>query len=429
MKNVLRPLYMFVVYVVFIKRIIAGPDTGPIGQRDRMDNKVGERQDRYINLPSRVILSKEGLDVVSQSKLPVLKMKNHAGALCEGIEAKSINAQTLQKMVMNSCVEEVFAELPVFLQYRNGIISVNSLLVYAILYKKLTPSISEKFFASPVVKDFNRKNPKNAIINIQQINKKMMDDIIQRQKDHYDNLKGEIKVEVLKLVHGNASISEEDRALQARSLDKFIAWIDQRIWFIYDIICKTNLKHEMLMGLADMIAKYLNRTQVATHLSNLVMELSQNAERAQLERVVVRNNLTGPGEIDRFLRDKANRDIAAAISVKSKEVMGISWNMGGERSSLGTQNRMRISVSNYGLMDEVTRVLVSKKMKTDVDGLSIADFYSRADLNADKLGAGLGLLYNSYLEDYCQKHGIMYRCNIIPEPKYEKTTVFIEIAL
>ncbi|HNX58428.1 MAG TPA: hypothetical protein PKK43_04975 [Spirochaetota bacterium] len=206
-----------------------------------MDKKVGERQDRYINLPSRVILSKEGLDVVAQSKLSVLKMKNHAGALCEGIEAKSINAQTLQKMVMNSCVEEVFAELPVFLQYRTGIISVNSLLVYAILYKKLTPSISEKFFASPVVKDFNRKNPKNAIINIQQINKKMMDEIIQRQKEHYDNLKDEIKVEVLKLVHGNASISEEDRALQARSLDKFIAWIDQRIWFIYDIICKIKI--------------------------------------------------------------------------------------------------------------------------------------------------------------------------------------------
>jgi len=394
-----------------------------------MDKTVVERQDKYIDLPSRVILSKEGLDVVSQSKLPVLKMKNHTGALCEGIEAKSINAQTLQKMVMNSCVEEVYAELPVFLQYRNGIISVNSLLVYAVLYKKLTPSISEKFFSSPVVKSFNRKNPKNAIVNIQQINKKVMDEIIQKQKDHYDMLKGEIKVEVLKLVHGNASISEEDRTLQARSLDKFIAWIDQRIWYIYDVICKTSLKHEMLIDLADMIAKYLNRTQVATHLSNLVMELSQNAERAHLERIVVRNNLTGPGEIDRYLRDKSHREVVAAIAVKTKEMMGISWNMGADRSSLGTQNRMKITISNLGLMDEVTRVLVSQKMKTDVDGLSIADFYSRGDQNSEKLGAGLGLLYNSYLEDYCRLHGIMYRCNIVPEPKYEKTTVFIEIAL
>ncbi|HEY1405302.1 MAG TPA: hypothetical protein VF857_01710 [Spirochaetota bacterium] len=393
-----------------------------------MDNKQTERTDRYIQLPSRVILTKEGLDVVSQSKLPVLKMKNHVGTLCEGIEAKSINAQTLQKMVMNSCIEEVCADLPEFLSYRNGIMSVNALLVYAVLYKKLTPSISDKFFTSPVVKDFNRKNPRNAIINIQQINKKAMDEIIQRQKEHYDALKSEISEEVLKLIRGNMTISEEDRALQTRSLDKFIAWIDLRIWFIYDIIYRTNLKDEMLRGLADMIAKYLNRTQIATHLSNLVMELSQNAERAHFERIVVRNDLTAPGEIDRFLRDKGNRDRAAAIAIKNKELMGLAWNMGAERSTMGTQNRMKITISNYGLMDEMTRVLVNKKMKTDVDGLSIGDFYSRGD-DTDRLGAGLGLLYNSYLEDYCHAHGIMYRCNIVPEPKYEKTTVIIEISL
>jgi hypothetical protein len=393
-----------------------------------MEKAQGERQDKYIQLPSRIILTKEGLDVVTQSRLPILKMKNHTGTLCEGIEAKSINAQTLQKMVMNSCVEEVCAELPEFLSFRHGIMNVNSLLVYAVLYKKLTPSISEMFFGSHVVKDFNRKNPKNAIINIQQINKKSMDEIIQRQKEHYDNLKKEIMEEVLKLVQMNQSLTEEDRQIQSRSLDKFIAWIDQRIWFIYDIICRTNLKDEMLRDLSSMIAKYLNRTQIATHLSNLVMELSQNAERAHFERIVVRNDLTAPGEIDNYLRLKTNREKAAMIAVKNKELLGLAWNIEGVHNTVGQQYRIKIFITNYGLIDELTRTQASKKMKADVEGLSIADFYGMAE-NGERLGAGLGLLYNSYLEDYCHSHGIMYRCNIVPELKYERTTVIIEISL
>jgi hypothetical protein len=91
---------------------------------------------------------------------------------------------------------------------------------------------------------------------------------------------------------------------------------------------------------------------------------------------------------------------------------------------------VKISITNYGLIDEVTRTQISKKLKTDVEGVSIADFYKKVDSNGGReLGAGLGLLYNSYLEDYCQQQGIVYRCNIVPETKYEKTTVIIDISL
>ena len=173
---------------------------------------------------------------------------------------------------------------------------------------------------------------------------------------------------------------------------------------------------------------YLNKTQIATHLSNLVMELSQNAEKAHFERIVVRNDLTGPGQITSYLRNREHRDVAASIAVKNKELLTISWNMNPDRNAIGQQTRMKISITNYGLIDELTRTQVNKKMRTDVEGLSIADFYAMMD-NAEKLGAGLGLLYNSYLEDYCHSHGINYRCNIVPDPKYEKTTVIIEITL
>ena len=157
-----------------------------------MDQPANERKDRYLKMPADIILSKEGMGIVSQSQLAISKMNDHKGAHKEGVAAGSINAQTLQKMVMNSYVEEIFVHQPQLLTFRNEIISTNNLVVYAMLYKKLTPTISEKLFQSPIVKDFNRKNPKNAIVNLQQINRKAMEELMLRQKDLFDTLKKEI---------------------------------------------------------------------------------------------------------------------------------------------------------------------------------------------------------------------------------------------
>lgn len=393
-----------------------------------MDQPASERKDKYLKLPADIILSKEGMGIVSQSQLSISKMKNHTGAVKEGIGASCINAQTLQKMVMNSYVEEIFVQQPQLLALRHELISANNLVVYAILYKKLTPSISDKLFQSPIVKDFNRKNPKNAIVNLQQINRKAMEELMLRQKDLFDTLKKEIHEEVLRRISENSSLSREDKQLQTRSLDKFIAWIDQRIWYLYYIICQTGSRQEMMRDLAGIIAVYLKRTQIATHLSSLVMELIQNAEKAHFERIVVKRDLTEPGGADKYLRKKENRDAVAGAAKQYNELMTVAWNMNPDRSAVGHQYRIRITITNLGLIDEVTRVRINKKMKAEVDGLSIADFYS-GDSKADKLGAGLGLLYNSYLEDYCHSEGIYYRCNIIPEPKTEKTTVSIDISL
>jgi len=393
-----------------------------------MDQPASERKDRYLKMPADIILSKEGMGIVSQSQLAISKMNDHKGAHKEGIAAGSINAQTLQKMVMNSYVEEILVHQPQLLTFRNEIISTNNLVIYAMLYKKLTPTISDKLFQSHIVKDFNRKNPKNAVVSLQQINRKTMEELMLRQKGAFDALKKEIHNEVERRIAENTALSIEDKQLQTRSLDKFIAWIDPRIWYLYYIICQTGARQEMLRDLSGIIAVYLKRTQIATHLSSLVMELIQNAEKAHFERIVIRRDLTGPGGADAYLRKKENREVVAATAKQYNELMYVAWNMNPDRSTVGNQYKISITITNYGLVDEVTRVHISKKMKTEVDGISIAGFYNGGD-SPDKLGAGLGLLYNSYLEDYCHSEGIYYRCNVIPEPKTEKTTVAIDISL
>lgn len=387
-----------------------------------------ERNDNYIELPCSLILTKDGISCISGSNLKIKSVKNHMGIHHDGIDSVSYNAETLQKMVMNAYLEEIFVSQPELLNKRYEIISTNNLIVFAILYKKLSPTVWDMFTKSRVVKNFNRKNPKNAIVSLNQLNRRVTKEVMQNEKKEFDELKQELLIEVIKLVQENNQLSDEDKKLQIQCLDKFIAWIDDRIWYIFYIISKTDLKRAMLVDFASIVAEYLKKTQIAVHLSNLLMELVQNAEKSHLERVVIRNDLAEPGDANKFLRKSLHRERACKIAKRNNDNILLSWSVNPESATIGHQYRIHITLVNHAIVNDFTQEIVNKKMNTNVEGISIAEFYSNNPDN-DNLGAGLGLLYHSYLEDYCRHEGIVYNCNIIPETRYERTTVSLDIAL
>jgi hypothetical protein len=56
-----------------------------------------ESKEKYIKLPSGIILTREGVALMGGSKLNIVKVRNYRGIVREGIESESFNAQTLQK--------------------------------------------------------------------------------------------------------------------------------------------------------------------------------------------------------------------------------------------------------------------------------------------------------------------------------------------
>ncbi|MFC1669443.1 hypothetical protein ACFL20_03570 [Spirochaetota bacterium] len=389
--------------------------------------KHPKRNDAYVDLPGDIILTHRGLSRLEGSKIKIAKINNHRGIVKEGIRSSNFHAQTLQKFVMNSFIEELYVTSPELLNKRFEIISTNNLIIYAILYKKLTPALSDMLFNSRTVKDFNRKNPKNSIVKLESINKIRLQEMMQKNKPLFDGMMSEVYNEVIYRIESNVGLSNEDKKTQTQSLDKFIAWIDNRIWYLYHIVCKTGLKDEMLSEFARMVADYLMRTQIATHLSNLLMELVQNAERAHFRRIVIKNQLTQSGKEDKYIAKRENRVKISQMAGEDNELIDLVWYMHPETTSLGRLYQVQVSVSNYGFINEIESTQIKKKMSVNVDGISLADFYGSEEMGSD--GAGLGLLYNSYLEDYCKKEGIKYRCRIIPEPEREKTTVVLDITL
>ncbi len=386
------------------------------------------RANSMISLPARIVLTREGLALFARSPDAVKKIRTREGLMREGLESESFNAPTVQKLIMNSYLEEIYSRLADPLRRRSQIISTNNLVVYAVLYKKLSPSLAKMLFESTVVREFNRKNPRNSIVDLKHIPPEKVDGLRSAKPELFEQMESEIHDEVLSRIVGSPDLSEEDRTTRIKSLPKFIKWIDKRIWYLYFIIHQTPLKEQMKKAFGGMIALYMDHTKIATHLSNMLMEFVQNAEKSSLERIIVRANIAKRDDVDRLLRDLDNRKKIVELAIRTDQMVDISWNMNPERNNFGKQYRVQIIVSNYGIIDEQTRSALARKMKTNVEGINIASFYQDSG-DANKLGAGLGLLYNSYLEDICRAEGIQYKCNIFPEPEKERTTVRVDITM
>jgi len=383
------------------------------------------RKDPIIELPTKILLTSNGVNIFSKSSQKLDRVMNRRGQYREGLVANNYNALLIQKMILNSFAEEILVQEPSLLNYRKEITSTNNLILYAILYQKLSPSLAEMLFQSTVVKTFNRKNPKNAIVSLDSISKEKISRLMAEKQSLFKHIEDEIYQEVNDKINRHKLLSNEDKQIRVRSLDKFIAWIDKRIWYFYLIVYQTPLRREILHSFSSMIFVYLSRTQIATHLSNLLMEFIQNAEKAHFERIIVRNNYANRKMVDSFLRDRSNRESIMKEARNIGQLLELSWDMNSEYISVGHKYRVGITISNYGIISEDQRLTLSQKMKTDVDGISIGSFYEENEEGT--LGAGLGLLYNSYLEDICRQEGIMYKCHIYPEPENEKTTVKLEI--
>jgi hypothetical protein len=391
---------------------------------NRIDSVKTPPDKTYIALPTSILLSRDGVSAISKTNLAIKKIMNHDGFYNEGLSSEGFNAPVMQKMIMKSMINELHISMPEMLRKRQEILSTNSLILYAILYKKIGPALSEILLKSEALTDYNRKNPKNSIVSLRNISKERVIRFRQKYSQEFSVIQSALKIEILQKINDSPDLMEDDKQAIIRSLDKFIRWVDDRIWYLYFVFNRAGSKDHLRKKFAEVFRSYLNKTLIAVHSGNLLMEFIQNAEKAHFIRLI--HNISAGRIIDPefFLRSPENRRKITALAERTGELMNLSWVIQSSKTAMTSQFRLVIIVSNLGLIDEKQKKHIQKKMKAVTEGISLAGFYSND--GSDRLGAGLGLLYNSYIEDLCRKKGIYYKAAVYPEPSKEKTTVRLE---
>lgn len=325
-----------------------------------------DRTDFLIHLPVKLLLTDEGHHLFSGGKIALKKVPSILGNKREGMDSKNFNAQTVQKLVMNAYLEEIYTSQPELLGSRNPIMDTTKLVTFGILYRKMNPSLAKMLFQSSILQEYNRKNRFNQLSNLNHIDRNKLIALKKTKAEEFDLLELEIRNEIIQKIIRNREIEEEERLLRMRSLDKFVAFIDQRIWYLYYIIYHSPKRLEMIDLFSDLIERYLDRTKIATHLAAMVMELLQNAEKAHFERIIMQKHMVRYNrDIDIFLKKTENRTNLIKIAKTLNQNLDIAWRFDSNKSVGGRIYRVEIIISNYGLISNKIHRALSSKIHTE----------------------------------------------------------------
>lgn len=380
-----------------------------------------------IRLPASLIFTPTGCTIFRNGKIPLKRLTNADNRPSEGMASPQFNAQTVQKLVFNGYVEEIFVRMPALLNVRSQIMNTTKLVTYGILYKKMNPTLATMFIKSNTIQLFNQKNRTKQIMDIHSIDKKQAELLYITKQIDFQNMEKEIREDIEQMITNDKGLELEDKELLTLSLDKFISFLDKRIWYLYYIIYQSSMRDEIRKEFSCLIFHYLERTKIATHLATMLMELVQNAEKAHFERLIRKHRLVASTkDMDKFMRNRENRNQLIKHAMNDKQFLQLAWRFDSGETSTGKPYKIEIIISNHGLISDDMQQKLMQKMKANTDQ-DLSTFFEADNSNADKLGAGLGLLYLSYLKDECKEAGIKFTPSIFPEIKLEKTTAKIQL--
>lgn len=144
-------------------------------------------------------------------------------------------------------------------------------------------------------------------------------------------------------------------------------------------------RRKLVNYINDMILDYINRKEI-DHSISIINELSANGEKANIEDIILKNNLVNDKrEIPSIIRNE--REMLLDLCDKNNKWVKISWKF--------THKIFKVEVKNNTTIDplglEGIKEKVSHKLNTIADG-----FMGEID---EKIGAGLGLYFVNFFKD------------------------------
>lgn len=163
------------------------------------------------------------------------------------------------------------------------------------------------------------------------------------------------------------------------------------------------------------ILDFIGKTDIV-HINNVIMELVDNAEKANFTNVIESEKLDAPLSQVEFVT-KHRKEIANLCVIRDKWVT-ISWKF--------SKEIFKVEISNNTLLTPEQAKLLREKATADIT--TIVDGFSEESFEEDKLGAGLGLYFIKFFTDDMKSRDIetIFRIYSTDKATYASLTLFFE---
>lgn len=385
--------------------------------------KTAERS-RDIDLESRFILSDEGISYCAQNKLLTRDVRTYDGSRKTGFYWQRFDAPLVQRMFVNRLIEEVDIQRTSLLDKRIALIDITKLLLYGMLYKKFKPELNQILLDSDILDRVLKPGMKNSLNANLQFNPAVVQRFVNEKLHDIQKIREFLLIDSYAMIDADKSITESERTDKKRIMRRFIDQVDNNTWFLFHFVNKSDRKFDIIDQINQTLMRYVEKTKIPEYVALMIMELVQNAEKAHYERLARSKKGVMKGrELDTMLRDAEFRELLSDFAQESNSFLNLNFSYSPVKLGGKDRFRFQFTLRNRGVILETKRRALQDKTSTGTAGVSLASFYN--DHGNERLGAGLGLLYLSYLEEACRDVDIKIESRIVADSNRDETLTMV----
>jgi hypothetical protein len=364
------------------------------------------RRNLFFFIPSRIILNERGTSFFTVHGRPLHRFETADGERQFGFHLERAGFSWLKKLIMNNYLIKIEVQIKDISACRSHLEDVIKLVFISMFRHRINGSILRHIYDSPMIRAWNRINPKKSIGPGMKIREEPFRDLINsKDPGRLEELKDELYRRIMKDLLLLPAEQRDDSRDRCNFAAEVISHISPLIFFVL-ARSKVGDKFTLIHNISRGIIEFIHRLDIVNLAALLAIELVSAAERSALVRLLEdTGNITGvledPGKRKSIMKEKRFRGSTVVVAVP------------GDIPPEDRRLRFRISVYNDGADAEAERKLMEDftvKNFTFKDGRDLEEFFktprSRRE-NSLYEDNGLCFYHLNTLRDQCRRNNIL----------------------
>jgi hypothetical protein len=364
------------------------------------------RRDLLFFIPSRIILNERGTSFFISHDKPLHCFETADGERHYGFHLEKTGFAWLKKLILHNYLKKMEIQIKDISAARTHLEDVIKLVFFSMFRQRINASILNHVYDSPLVRTWNRANPKRSIGPGMKINGASFEGLLNsRAPGRIDELKSDLYYTVLESLPPLYVRQQDDPRDLRNFITELIFHINPLVFFVLAGSKNTDA-YKLLKNISGGIIECIYRFDIANLAALLTLELVSAAERSALVRLLENTgNIAGLlGDPDRrksIMKERRFRGSTAVVAIP------------GEIPKENRRIRFRISVHNDGADAEAERRLMenfTERSFSFKDGKDLEEFFktppSRRE-NSIYEDNGMCFYHLNALREQCARNKIL----------------------
>jgi anti-anti-sigma factor len=375
-------------------------------------------KDRSIDLPAKYLLTETGQRYCTQHRIPVRDLRSYSGDRATGFEWSRCRIDLMRKLVVHDLLTTIEIARPEFVTRRKELIELLRTILCGIIIKRFRPELKHRLRRREEVAAI-AADPRQAAILA---DKALLQAALRGNSAWAETLLATVKA-ICDHDLAAACVDGQDPE-DLRAVEELIAAIDEETQYILAI------GGPDLVGLvAEVVLSFRRRMEITEHLSLMLMEFIQVAEKSFLLNLAERELYvrSHPEELERMLGEREFREKLLLKAEERGELVVFRLSFFGTFLDPLAPSHVEISLRNRGLIGYSSRQDVLSRRQKMVKENSL-DEILKADAASGE-GSGLGLIYHTRIEEACAREGMGFSGSVRRDEPRDETVATITLSL